>query len=135
MPESIAGATRSGQREARAVTEVVGESVREFREEVGGRGRDEEEIRAFGEADVQHVGLRSPEVRVGRAAGQGLKRQRRDESGRGRREDRIHVCARLRQLAREIGGFVRGDGAADTEEDSLPAEDRDGVHQSPTFIS
>ena len=126
---------RTARREGRHGEEIVGEPVRELREEVGGRRRDEEESRAFGEADVQDVGLRAPEVRVRGAPRERLKRQRRDESGRCSRQDRVHARAGLRELAREIGGLVSSDGAADAEEDSLPAEDRDLGHQSPTFIS
>src|SRR5271169_6053904 len=126
---------RAPRREGRHGEQVVGEPVRQLREDVGRRGGDEEEVRPSREADVQDVRVRAPEVRVRRAAREGLERQGRDEPARGRRQDRVHVRARLREEARELGGLVRGDGAADAEEDSLAAEDRDRVHQPPPFIS
>ena len=126
---------RAPRRKGRHGEQVVGEPVRELREDVGGGGRDEEEISRFGEADVQNVRLRAPQVRVRRAPREGLKRQGGDESGRRGGQDRVHLRTRLRELARELGRLVSGDGAADAEEDSLAAEDRDRVHQSPAFIA
>ena len=115
---------RAPRRERGHREEVVGEPVRELREDVGGGGRDDEKVRSLGEADVQDVRLLAPEVRERGTAREGLERERRDEARRGRRQDRVHARAGLRQPAREIRGLVRGDRAADAEEDSLSAEDR-----------
>ena len=121
---------RATRRERGHREEVVGEPVRELREDVRGGGRDDEEVRSVGEADVQDVRLLAPEIRGGGPPREGLERERRDEAGRGGRQDRVHARAGLRQQARELGGLVRGDGAADAEEDSLAAEDGDGAHSA-----
>src|ERR1019366_7865317 len=72
--------------------QVVGEPVRELREDVGGGGSDEKEIRSVGESHVQDVRVLTPEIRGCGPAREGLEGGGRDEPRWARRRRAGFSC-------------------------------------------
>ena len=118
----IAGATSSGQSRARQSVDeqVVGAAVRELREEIGGRRRDDDDVGAARELDVVH-GVVAPEAHRSVSTGRpdsawnviGV-----DEARRGVGHHDVDGDAGLDEQARELGGLVRGDAAGHAEHDA-----------------
>ncbi len=102
--------------------EGAGEIVRlpagELRDQVGGGGRDDDEVGAPRELDVAHLGL-GGEVEEGAARpfpGEGGDCQGSDELRAASGEDRHDPGAGLLQEADELEGLVGGDATTDDEE-------------------
>ena len=108
-------------REAKRREQVVAESVRDFREEIGRRGRDHDDVPVARELDVAHaVGhARVPHVRMHRLSGERLQRRRRNEATAGFGHDDAHVGAGLDEKARQLRRLVGGDPAGDPEQNPL----------------
>jgi hypothetical protein len=111
---------------------VVGAAIREPRDQRGGRGRDDHEVRAIGELDVpdlRFLGER-PQIREDRAARQRLERHRPDEllGGIGHRD--LDARAGLVEQADELGGLVRRDAAADGNDDGGTCEGSGRIAQT-----
>jgi hypothetical protein len=98
--------------------EVVGDSLRQLGDHVGGGWRNDERVGDFGQRDVldrewigevEHPGSdRSP--------GQGAERGGSDKLCRVLGHHRVHGEAGLRETAGEIGRLVGGDGARDAKD-------------------
>src|SRR4051812_3882399 len=93
--------------------------MRHFREDVGGGGRDQEEVGFVGEANVRRLPTFFFVVEIGDdgAAGKGFEREGGDELLRVRGEDDVDFDARFGEAAGEVGGFVSGDGTGDAQDD------------------
>ena len=91
-----------------------------FCHEVGGRGRDDDEIAVAREADVADIefALRIEQVGEGVLAAQRADGERRDEFLRGLGQNAAHARAAVPQAANEIERFVGRDAAGDDEEDA-----------------
>jgi hypothetical protein len=98
--------------------QIVGEAVRDPREKVGRRRRDDDRVCSLRERDVIECASCFEEVRVHRPTGECLERHRSDELGRGARHDDIDFGASRRQQAREPPGFVARDAPRDAKDDS-----------------
>ena len=105
------GVHRGGEHERRARGEgdnadgVVREPEGQFRDEVRGRGGDDQHVGGFRKGDVLD-GLRRvdvEEVHEDRAVGDAAERERRDEMGSGVGHQHVDGCACLRQFAGEVG--------------------------------
>ena len=108
-------------RETQRREQVVGETVRETREEVCSRRCDEDAIRPARELDVTHrsLGRGVPEVRPHGVARERLERHRRHElTGTGGHHD-LHVDVAIAQTTHELGALVGGDAAGDAEQDAM----------------
>jgi hypothetical protein len=103
--------------------DVVGEAVREPRDRVRRRGRDDERVDAVRELDVLDLARaalgapRAPQVGVHRAVRERLERERRDEAGRGRGERHLDLVAALGEAPDELERLVRRDAPGDAEQD------------------
>ena len=97
--------------------QVVGLAGRGAREQVGGRGRDDDEVGLLADPHVRHLGDVAPDVGVHRLAGQrrpgGLAHE---VQGGCRRHDR-DVVAGLGEQPQERAGLVRRDAPGDPEDD------------------
>ena len=92
-----------------------------LRHEIGGRGRDDDEVRVAREADVPDVELARRIEQIGEDA---LARNRPD----GERRDEFlcrashhhpHLRAALLETADQVEAFIGGDAAADHEQDAF----------------
>src|SRR5215212_7114044 len=63
-------------------------------------------------------------IDISPSPGHGLKRQGSDKFFGSAREDHIHLCAGLRELGSQVGGFVGRDGAGHPERNALVGKDR-----------
>ena len=101
--------------------EIVGVAARELGHEIGGRGRDHDEIGLARQPDVADVELASriEQVREHALARQRAGRQRRDEFLRRLGENAAHGEAVFFEPADEIERLVGGDAATDDEENVL----------------
>ena len=106
--------------------EIVGVPARELGHEIGGRGRDHDEIGLARQPDVADVEFAFPieQVREHALARQRAGRQRRDEFLRRLGENAAHGEAAFFEPADEIERLVGGDAAADDEENVLRAGGR-----------
>ena len=109
---------RRRAREADGGQEIVREAVGEPGDEVGRCRRDDDALRPARELDVAHRGFRAlvPQRRAHRVAGERLQRGRADEVQCRIGHDHAHFGACVLQAARELGGLVRRDAAADAEQ-------------------
>ena len=73
---------RRGRRETQRRQQIVGEAVRESRDELGGRRRDDDLVGPARQLDVTHRGFGRlvPQIGAHRLAGDGLERQRRSRT-------------------------------------------------------
>ena len=103
--------------------EVVGETVRHARDQVGGRRRHHDQLGLAREADVADVELavRIEQVGEDALAGQRAGRERRDEFPRRLRHRDAHAQAALAQPPDQVERLVRRDAAADDEQNLLRA--------------
>ena len=99
--------------------EVVGNAVRKFADDVGGRRNDEQQLRVRRERDVLDVGICALGELIGdhapvcdRLEGDGA-----DEAPGRAGHDRRHVVAALLQSASDLDGLVGADAAAYAEGD------------------
>ena len=117
----IAGASvmRARRRKTKRREQIVREAVRETRDELGSRRRDDDLVGPARELDVTHrrFGRLVPEVGAHRASGDGLERQRSHELLRAARHDDLHFGAVLHEPAHEVRALVGGDAAGDAEQD------------------
>ena len=100
--------------------EIVGVAARHFRQQIGRRRRDHDEVgiaRQANMADVEFA-LRIEQIGVSALAGERAGGKRRDEVLRGRGEDAAHLRAAVLQTPDQIERFIGGDAAADDEEDA-----------------
>ena len=98
---------------------MTGEAVRELRDDVRGRGRDEEQIRAVGERNVTGMPALFFVVETGRDRifRERLQGKRRDKFRRVLRHHDKDIMSLLDQQAGEFGRFVSGDRAGHPEDD------------------
>ena len=130
-----------GKDERRAVGEggdgqqIIGETVRQFGERVGGAGRNDEGVGLMRQPDVEHVRFAAPQIGlgVGAAASDRLKGERRDKFFPRFGKDHVHQRSRLRQLGRQVGGFVDRDGTRHTEKDMFIGKDGHGAIILPSM--
>ena len=99
--------------------EVIRQSVRHLRHQIGGGGRHHDQARIAGEPDMADVelGARVEQIRKRMLAGDRADRQRRAELLRRRRHHHAHLDAALAQSPDQIERFVGRDAAADDEQD------------------
>ena len=97
--------------------EIVGVAVRHLRHQVGGRGRDDDQVAIARKADVPGVelALRIEQVGVAALVGQRAGGERRDELLRGARQHAAHMHVPVLQSADQIERLVGGDAAADDQ--------------------
>jgi len=113
---------RTRRLEERRGEQVVRQPEREAREQVRGGWRDDGELRAASEPDVQDgIGLLE-HVAVHGLAREGREGRRTDEPRRGRRHHGLDVGASVDQQAKERDRLVRSDAARNPEEDAAPRE-------------
>ena len=99
---------------------VIRKAPCHFRDDVGGGGGDEQQIRLFGQVDVFGLPVRRvPKICDNGISGDCEERSGRDELHGGFRHDDMDVMTRLDELRTEIGAFVGGDGASDAENDDF----------------
>ncbi len=102
-------------------------AARDFRDQVGGRRRDDDEIGVARQADMADVefALRIEQIGIGALAGERAGGKRRDEMLRGGGENAAHLRAALLQAPDQIERFIGGDAAADDEQDARAFGRRD----------
>ena len=92
--------------------EVVGDPIGELPDDVGGRGREQDQLRPVAEL---HVRLRrtgrQPQTSQNRVACDALKRRGTDETGSRRRHRNTHLAPSLCERGGEVDHLVRGDAA------------------------
>ena len=100
--------------------QVVGMSVRNLGQEIGGGGRNDDRVRAAREIDVAHAVRRAggPQIREHGIAGECLQGYRRDESARARRHDNVDRDIRFDEQASELRRLVCGDASSHTQYDA-----------------
>ncbi len=100
---------RLAQRQDERRQEVVGDPVRELGDDVGGRGRDQEQIDFRGERDVLDVRVHAGRELIADhpASRNRLERDGPDEAARRSRHQRDHVVAALLEAARDLHGLSR----------------------------
>ncbi len=114
--------------EQRGRGEIVGEARRHLGQKVGSRGRDDDEVRILGQAQMPHLALvgEGEEVVVDALAGQRRRRERGHEArGCGRHDDADRGAA-LAQAADEVEPLIGGDAARDHQQDA-PAFEHFGL--------
>ncbi len=126
----IAGAKTTGQAAALIIrlTRSSRQAGGDFGDDVGRRGGDQHQIGPLGEGDVLGVGAVGEIEDVGAdgAAGKGLEGERGDEFlGVGGHGDG-DAGAELDEFADDVGDFIRGDAAADADDD-LATFERVGI--------
>ena len=124
----MAGATTTGPVKARysVVRKSSGQAVGHLGHQVGGGGRHHQQIVFLRHADVFDGAFDGEQVGQHLAAGERGEGQRPDELLRGRGHDRLHLVALLHQQARQFGGLISRDAAADAQDD-LHRSDRGGL--------
>ena len=100
--------------------EIVGHAPGELRQDVGGRRRDEQQVRVPHKRDVLDIPSGGEVELPGkhRLAGQGLECQRSDEFPGMLGHDRRHLRSRAPQAAHDLRGLVGRDPARDAEDDA-----------------
>ena len=113
-----------GGRQAQGGQQVVGDSVGEPCEHIGGGRRDKHQVRPARELDVAHprLGLLIKETVVNRIGGHRLEGERGHELARRRGHHDPHLELAFAQASNEVGSFVGRDAAGDTEHDSAVGE-------------
>src|SRR5205085_4535621 len=116
---------------------MSGESVREFRNYVRRCRSDQQKVRAIREIDVSRppAFFLVEETGGHRIFRKRLKRERRDELSRVASHHDKNVVALFNKEARQLGGFVGGDGTGHTEDDSFHfrrGAHADGKLQAPS---
>ena len=107
------------QRQRNASERVVCKTIRQFRDAIRRRRRDEQDVSFIRETDVCGFPAFFLIVEIGDdgITRERLERQRRDKFLRVSGEHHANVAASLCQQAREIGGLVRRDGSRDPKND------------------
>jgi hypothetical protein len=121
----IAGATAIGASVARhSVPSRSRPAVREPREEIGARRRDQHARGPARQFDVAHGGFggRVPQAGAHRLAGQRLEGQRRDELLRALGHHHAHLRAGVLQAPGQVRGLVGRDAAGHAQQDPLPGQ-------------
>lgn len=108
---------RAAGREQGVGEEVVGQAVGGLGEHVGRRGSDHHQVRVLADADVRDLVDVRPDLGGDGVAGERGPGGGADEVQRGGGGDDANVVARLRQLAQQLTGLVRGDATADPQHD------------------
>ena len=100
---------------------VVGHAMRQPRDGVGGRRRDDQQIGAASQLDMarRRFARRLPQVVIDGTLAERREGERADELARVRRHHHIDKRARLLQLADDIGCLIRRDAPADAEDNAL----------------
>ena len=100
---------------------MSGESVRQLRNDVRRRRRDEKKVRAIGKSDVARppVFFFVEETRRDWILRERLQSERRDEFDRVARHHDKNVMTLFHEQARELGRFVRGNRTGHAEDDAL----------------
>ena len=114
--------------------EIVGKTVGELGHQVGGSGRDDDEVGLAGKPDMADILLVLAVEQLGEdvVGGQRADRQRRDEMLRSVGHDGAHRGAALAQPADQVERLVGGDAAADDQQNALAGE---GHHAGrPPFV-
>ena len=119
---------RRRRREAQRREEIVGETVGEPGEHVGGGRRDEHQVRPPGELDVAHpgLGLLIEQLAVHGVRGERLEGQRGHELPRRRGHHDPHVEISVTQPSNQVASFVGRDAACDPEHDFAVGWSRHG---------
>ena len=102
-------------------------AARDFRDQVGGRRRDDDKIGIARQADMADIefALRIEQVGIGRLAGERAGRERRYEMLRGGGENAAYLRAALLQTSDQVERFIGRDASADDEEDARAFGRRD----------
>ena len=95
-------------------------ATRHFRNQVGGRRRDHDDIGVARQPDMADVKftLRIKQIGMGALAGKRASRKRRHKMLRGGGENAAHARAAIPQAANEIERFVGGNAATDDEKNA-----------------
>ena len=101
--------------------QIIGMTTAHPGHQIGGAGRDNNQIGGAAELDMAHLGFGSQveKILVHRGAGKGRDRQRRDEFGPGAGQDRHDAGPLAAQQADQLERFVGGDAPADNQKDAL----------------
>ncbi len=89
-------------------------------EQIGGRGGDDDQIGLAAQLDMPHLDLvlQVEQIGIDLVLAQRRERQRRDELLPRAGEDAAHDIARFAKQADELDALVRGNAAADDEQDA-----------------
>ena len=122
------------QRQRDARQRVVRQAVRQFRDHIRRRRRDEQKVRRIRHFDVRRLPAFLLVVKTGhdRMAREHLERQRRDEPLRVGGHHHAHAAFLFRQQAGQIRRLVRGNGAGHAENDVFLHLDRN-LNLNPSF--
>ena len=126
---------RAGCRQGGEGQQGVCPSLRQLGKGVGGSRGDHQQIGSMGQADVQHVRFRSPQIRpgVGPPPGHRLEGQGADEALRRLGQQHIDLRPCLREPGGQIGGLVGGDRAGHAEQDAAMLQH--GDHLVPLHMA
>ena len=103
-----------------AVGQIAGMAARHFRNQIGGRRRNDDDIGVARQPDMADVefALRIEQIGIGALAGKRAGRKRRHKMLRGGGKNAAHAGAAILQAADEIERLVGGNAAADDEKDA-----------------
>ena len=111
-------------REQKRRGKIVGKTVGELRQEIGGRRRDDQKVGVARQFDVTHLGFvgQREEIVVDLVARETRDGERRHEFGGRLGHGGAHMGAAFAQTADQVEHLVGGDAAADDEKDALAGE-------------
>ncbi|MCG3142491.1 MAG: hypothetical protein HDKAJFGB_03960 [Anaerolineae bacterium] len=97
--------------------DIIRQTVREFRQRVGGRRRNDDELRALGERHMLdfRIGGERQDLAQRRIVRERGERERTHKLRGGIRQSDMHIRAALMQFTRQRRAFVGGDAAGDAE--------------------
>ncbi len=108
---------RAGEGQVERGEEIVRQAVGQLGDQVGRGRRDHQQLVLLGHGDVLDGALDGEQIGEHLAAGERGEGQRPDELLRGRGHDGLHLVALLHQQARQLGGLIGRDAAADAQDD------------------
>ncbi len=108
-------------RQQRGGGEIVGDALGHARQDIGGGGRDDDEVGLARQADMPHLALvgQRKQIAIDLVARQRGERQRRDELGARGGQDAAHGRAPLAQTPDQIEAFVSRDAARHDEQNAF----------------
>ena len=115
--------------EQRRGGEVVRHPCRHAGEQIGGGGRDDDQIGLARQADMPHLALvgERPQIAIGLVLAEGGDRERRDELLRRRGQDAAHRRPALAQPADEVKALIGRDATGNDQKNAPSLEHRGTV--------
>ena len=115
--------------------EIIGETLRHLRHEIGGGGGCDNEIGGTGQFDVAHRGFigEGKEIGIDRVSRKTADRKRRDKFGTRLGENAADGTAAAGDFADQLKGFIGGNAATYNEKNTL-ARNRHGTPLSKSIF-